>query len=96
MRNFPTTLFIKSSSEDELTRALERLCRDRPLRQRMGSNALRHAQARFDASLFCRRFRDFADEVRSAQPVLALTDLLSDRLLEFGAASQRSGRAPGG
>src|SRR5665213_2902930 len=32
----------------------------------------------------------FAGEVRSAQPVLALTDLLSDRLLEFGT------RAPNG
>ena len=87
---FPDDVVHKISSEDDLTTALERLCRDRPLREHLGSNARRHALARFDTSLFCRRFREFADEVRSAQPVLALTDLLSDRLLEFGT------RAPNG
>src|SRR5665213_1742564 len=87
---FPDDVVHKISSEDDLTTALERLCRDRPLRERLGSSARRHALARFDTSLFCRRFREFADEVRSAQPVLALTDLLSDRLLEFGT------RAPNG
>ncbi|HBI44104.1 MAG TPA: hypothetical protein DDY78_14815 [Planctomycetales bacterium] len=81
---FPDNVVHKISSEDELTRALERLCRDRPLRERLGSNARRHALARFDPTVYCRRFHDFADEVRSARPVLALTDLLSDRLLEFG------------
>jgi glycosyltransferase involved in cell wall biosynthesis len=81
---FPDDIVHKISSEDDLTLALERLCRDRPLRERMGSNARRHALARFDTAVFCQRFRDFADEVRSARPVLALTDLLSDRLLEFG------------
>ena len=81
---FPDDVVHKISSEEELPRALERLCRDRPHRQRLGSNARRHALTRFDAAGYCQRFRDFADEVRSAQPVLALTDLLSDRLLEFG------------
>jgi glycosyltransferase involved in cell wall biosynthesis len=82
---FPDDVVYKISSEDDLTVALERLCRDRPLRERMGSNARRHALARFDVTIFCRRFREFTDEVRFARPVLALTDLLSDRLLEFGA-----------
>jgi glycosyltransferase involved in cell wall biosynthesis len=81
---FPDDVVHKIFSEDDLTTALERLCRDQPLRERLGANARRHALARFDTSIFCRRFREFADEVRSAQPVLALTDLLSDRLLEFG------------
>jgi glycosyltransferase involved in cell wall biosynthesis len=82
---FPDDVVHKISSEDELNGALELLTRDRPMRQRLGSNARRHALTRFDSSLYCRRFRDFADDVRSVQPLLALTDLLSDRLLEFGA-----------
>jgi glycosyltransferase involved in cell wall biosynthesis len=81
---FPDDVVCKVSSEADLTGALERLCRDRPLLAQMGSNARAHALTRFDVSVFCQRFRDFADEVGSVRPVLALTDLLSDRLLEFG------------
>jgi glycosyltransferase involved in cell wall biosynthesis len=81
---FPDDVVYKVSSETDLTAALERLCRDRPFLAKMGSDARAHARTRFDASVFCQRFRDFADEVRSVHPVLALTDLLSDRLLEFG------------
>ena len=81
---FPDDVVCKVSSEAELTEALERLCGDRGLRERMGRNARRHALARFDTAAYCRRLRDFLGDVRSVRPVLNLTDLLSDRLLEFG------------
>ncbi len=81
---FPDDVVCKVSSEEELTLGLERLCRDRALLADMGSNARAHALTRFDASVYCQRFREFADDVRSAQPVLGLTDMVSDRLLEFG------------
>ncbi len=50
----------------------------------MGREAHGHALDRFDTGDFCRRLRAFLEEVRSVRPVLALTDLLFDRLLEFG------------
>ena len=83
-RNFPDDAVYKISSEDELVPALETLCRDRSLLSRMGANARRHALERFDTAVYCRRFREFAVAVQSTRPVLELTDLLSDRLLEFG------------
>ena len=82
---FPDDVVHKISSEDALAPTLERLCRDRFLRERMGSNARRHALARFNTSSFCRRFREFAGKVQAVRPVLGLTDLISDCLLEFGA-----------
>ena len=81
---FPDDVVCKISSSDELQHSLERLCRDPKLRARMGDEARRHALARFDTAVFCQRFLAFAEVVRYSQPVLALTDLLSDRLLEFG------------
>ncbi len=81
---FPDDVVCKISSESDLKHALERLCRDEGLRLRMGREARRHALDRFDTGNFCRRLRAFLEEVRSVRPVLALTDLLSDRLLEFG------------
>ena len=81
---FPDDVVHKVSSDEDLALALEQLCRDRPLLQRMGAKRIRHAAERFDISTFCRRFREFTTEVRSARPILELTDLLSDRLLEFG------------
>jgi glycosyltransferase involved in cell wall biosynthesis len=81
---FPDDVVCKVSSESDLKAALERLCRDADLRQRMGRQARAHALARFNTAAFCQGLREFLVKVRSGRPVLALTDLVSDRLLEFG------------
>ncbi len=81
---FPDDVVCKVSSERDLKLVLERLCRDEGLRVCMGREARRHALGRFDTGVFCRRLRAFLDVIRSGRPVLALADLLSDRLLEFG------------
>jgi glycosyltransferase involved in cell wall biosynthesis len=81
---FPDNVVCKIASEAELGPALERLCRDRGLRERVGAAARRHALARFDTALYCRRLRAVLEEARSARPVWSLIDVLSDRLLEFG------------
>jgi len=81
---FPDDVVCKVSARDELTRALEHLCRDRASRNRMGAQARRHALGRFNTAGFCRKLRAFAQTVRSIRPVLALADHLSDRLLELG------------
>ena len=81
---FPNEVVCKVSSESDLKNGAGALCRDDGLRERMGREGRRHALARFDTAVFGRRLRAFLDVVRSARPVLALTDLLSDRLLEFG------------
>jgi glycosyltransferase involved in cell wall biosynthesis len=86
---FPDDVVCKISSPAELTRALERLCGDRELRKRIGAEARRHALSRFNTAAFCKRLRAFAQTVRSVRPALALTDLLSDRLLELGTRRPR-------
>jgi glycosyltransferase involved in cell wall biosynthesis len=82
---FPDDVVCKISSEKELTGALERLCQDAELREALRNNARRHALERFNTAKFCVQLQAFLDKVRSAQPMLALADLLSDRLAEFGA-----------
>jgi glycosyltransferase involved in cell wall biosynthesis len=81
---FPDDSVCKVASQDELAGVLERLCSDVGLRQSLGDNARRHALTRFNTASFCQKFRDFVAVTRSAQPVLGLVDVLSDRLLEFG------------
>ncbi len=81
---FPDDIVSKIASPDELKKTLERLCRDPELRDRVGAEARRHALDRFNTGVFCERLRAFVQTVRSVRPVLALTDFLSDRLLEFG------------
>ena len=81
---FPDDIVSKIASPDELKKTLERLCRDPELRDRVGAEAHRHALDRFNTGVFCERLRAFVQTVRSVRPVLALTDFLSDRLLEFG------------
>ena len=80
---FPKEVVCKVSSESDLKNGLERLCRDDGLREAWAARA-----AGTPGAVRHRRLRPapapFLDVVRSARPVLALTDLLSDRLLEFG------------
>ena len=80
---FPDEVVCKVSSESDLKNSLERLCRDGDLRDAW---AMRAVGTRWPVSTLPSSAGGcaFLDVVRSARPVLALTDLLSDRLLEFG------------
>jgi hypothetical protein len=81
---FPDDVVVKVRSEAEIAGALEELVGDPARRQLLGRTARAHAVARFDTDRYCRQLREFAGQVRSAAPVLSLTDTAAERLAELG------------
>lgn len=81
---FPDDVVVKVRSEAEIVEALEGLVGDPSRRRVLGRTARAHALARFDTDRYCGQFREFAAQVRSAAPVLSLTDTAADRLAELG------------
>jgi hypothetical protein len=89
---FPDDVVVRIRAEGELGPALLAIVRDPDRRRRMGAAAREHSLARFDTALYCNRLRHFVEEVRRRAPLTALTDRVSDHLIELG-SSDRDGLA---
>jgi glycosyltransferase involved in cell wall biosynthesis len=84
---FPETVVLKVSSEQQLTKALEESVADAALRLRMSEAARTHALNRFNTANYCEQLQEFLERVLYQKPCLTLIDQLSDRLAEMGIAS---------
>jgi glycosyltransferase involved in cell wall biosynthesis len=81
---FPDRVVRKVSSREELTSALEALCRNAEYRRDLGERARRYAVQTFDSRRYGRDLIAFADAVREHRVVLGLADRIARMVREMG------------
>jgi glycosyltransferase involved in cell wall biosynthesis len=81
---FGDDVVCKVRAESHLRPALERLVTDADHRRRLGATARAHALERFRTDRYCQGLVEFGELVRSQRPLWALTDHVSERLVELG------------
>lgn len=78
---------IDPAREEDLSGELSRLVSDAGLRASLGAAAQRFAEDEFRASRYAKEILDFGWEVRSARPLLTLTDRVAQECYRMGIAA---------
>lgn len=75
---------VRPNSDSDLTNALRLLMHDAQARLTLGRKARAFAESEFSPDQYAKRLVDFAWEVRSAKPLLELSDRLAGELCKMG------------
>jgi glycosyltransferase involved in cell wall biosynthesis len=74
---------VAKVTEKNLSATLEQLARNRELRERLGNAIKQYAHENFRTQDYCRQLLDFVQVVQYHKPWLALTDFMSEKIVEI-------------